>query len=522
MKQIFTIILLAVLAVPSISNAQVNVQDSMALVDLYNSTNGPGWKVKTNWLTSKPLVSWYGVAITYSGTSVYSLYLGQNNLVGTLPASLGNLRELYALDLNSNQLTGAIPRTFGNYVNLEYLDLSYNKLSDSIPAALGSLPNLWILYLTKNKLTGSIPSGFGTGANYLKHLYLDSNQLTGTIPASLFNCNTLYDLVLTSNKLTGSIPSTINNLFNLSILKLNSNQLSGPIPSGITYLNNLQKLSLERNKFTFDGMQYVSGWTLKFAGTPTYSPQAKISLIRNGSSLGVNVGSIKYYNTYKWFRNDTLVSTVIGDSVFTPTLSGRYSAAITNPFVTKLTLFTDTVSVVVLPIRSIKITAQSFSSFVRINWQTVGTADKAKFDIQRSQNGVDFESIGGVASVNEVNNPYTFTDHQLPQNDKIYYRIVATEKDGSKVFSSIVTVRIGEKAPSISVYPNPVKDQLYINGKGLKSVVVFNAIGQIVASKSLSNEAIPAIQVANWAKGVYSVKVEQEGGNFTQASFIKE
>ena len=41
----------------------VNKQDSLALVDLYNSTNGPGWYTKTNWLTRHPVETWYGITV---------------------------------------------------------------------------------------------------------------------------------------------------------------------------------------------------------------------------------------------------------------------------------------------------------------------------------------------------------------------------------------------------------------------------------------------------------------------------
>jgi hypothetical protein len=34
------------------THAQVNVQDSLALVDLYNNTNGVDWVDHTNWLTA--------------------------------------------------------------------------------------------------------------------------------------------------------------------------------------------------------------------------------------------------------------------------------------------------------------------------------------------------------------------------------------------------------------------------------------------------------------------------------------
>jgi len=42
-KSILFCLALAVYANTNIIHAQVNVQDSLALVDLYNSTDGPNW-----------------------------------------------------------------------------------------------------------------------------------------------------------------------------------------------------------------------------------------------------------------------------------------------------------------------------------------------------------------------------------------------------------------------------------------------------------------------------------------------
>ena len=47
---------------PTSANAQVNTNDSLALVDLYNRTGGSiTWADRTNWLTSAPVSSWYGI-----------------------------------------------------------------------------------------------------------------------------------------------------------------------------------------------------------------------------------------------------------------------------------------------------------------------------------------------------------------------------------------------------------------------------------------------------------------------------
>ena len=65
------------------ASAQASTSDSLALVDLYNSTNGPDWTNHTNWLTSAPLSTWFGVFL--DGPYVNSIALQHNNLVGTLP-----------------------------------------------------------------------------------------------------------------------------------------------------------------------------------------------------------------------------------------------------------------------------------------------------------------------------------------------------------------------------------------------------------------------------------------------------
>ena len=73
------------------AKAQVNVQDSLALVDLYNSTDGPHWFDHTNWLTTAPVKSWF--RITVVGRRVTQIFLYQNNLTGKMLSSLGNLAK---------------------------------------------------------------------------------------------------------------------------------------------------------------------------------------------------------------------------------------------------------------------------------------------------------------------------------------------------------------------------------------------------------------------------------------------
>ncbi|MEN8194565.1 MAG: hypothetical protein ABFS12_17225, partial [Bacteroidota bacterium] len=46
----------------SLSQAQVLEQDSLALVALYDSTDGNNWTNNENWLTG-PVSTWYGIKV---------------------------------------------------------------------------------------------------------------------------------------------------------------------------------------------------------------------------------------------------------------------------------------------------------------------------------------------------------------------------------------------------------------------------------------------------------------------------
>ena len=224
----------------------VAAQDYHALVDLYNSTSGAGWINKSGWLDSSvPVSNWYGV-IVYNGR-VVKLRLQSNNLVGSLPESLGNLTALVHVGLYSNSLSGSIPESIGNLIKLQTLYLYDNQLSGSIPVGIGNLVDLTHLYLYNNQLTGSIPESIGN-LTKLQILYLHYNQLTGSIPASIGNLSSLTRLYLMRNQLSGSLPASLGNLTSLTHLYIPSNQFSGSIPSSIGNLTQLIYLVLYNNQ----------------------------------------------------------------------------------------------------------------------------------------------------------------------------------------------------------------------------------------------------------------------------------
>ena len=355
--------LLVALLLPAVKvKGQINLTDSLALVDLYNATNGNGWINKTNWLTTQPVVTWYG--ITVSGNRIYTINLNSNNLSGFLPSTIGNLTGLQSLQLDVNAISGSIPSSIGNMLTLQYFSIILNQLTGTIPPSLGNLTNLAWLRIGDNQLSGTLPSSLGNLSS-LVYMDFEHNQFSGTIPPSLGNLSNLYELILSSNQLTGTIPASLGNLTNLQYLEVDFNQLTGSIPPSIGNLQHLWDVTVENNHlsgpvptfignpsffdlflqfndFTFAGMESVAQAAISQID---YAPQAIIPVHISCGKLWVSVGGTPANNTYRWFdAGGNLQATFVSDSTFTPAIPGNYFVEVTNSIATQLTLHSDTTS----------------------------------------------------------------------------------------------------------------------------------------------------------------------------------
>lgn len=288
--------------------------DSLVLVSLYKAMGGNAWHRNSNWLSSAPLTRWQGVHTKRvdGKERVYALYIGGNNLRGTIPPSIkylsalrvlqlkhnyhidgtipegiyelrqlktldlsftglrgelspkvGQLTELDSLNLwtgpwdlrrsgaflpNPRRLSGQVPKELGELKKARYISVFNQNFSGSIPKELSGLVAVEELSLQGNALTGEIPVELGQ-LTQLKKLYLGANQLSGTIPAALSGAKQLDELILSHNSLSGELPASISELKRLHLLAINHNKLSGKLPATLADMPELFKLDLRNNSF---------------------------------------------------------------------------------------------------------------------------------------------------------------------------------------------------------------------------------------------------------------------------------
>ncbi|MFY0687682.1 MAG: hypothetical protein JXQ90_10985, partial [Cyclobacteriaceae bacterium] len=97
--------------------------DSLALVSIFNSTNGVYWEDRGNWLQGK-LFEWKGVTMT--GTRVTKVDLSNNGLEGTIPTINDGLERLTELNVAENELDGI--GDLSSLTSLNFADIVNNRL----------------------------------------------------------------------------------------------------------------------------------------------------------------------------------------------------------------------------------------------------------------------------------------------------------------------------------------------------------------------------------------------------------
>lgn len=165
MKKLFFLLALVILMLGFTkyqkSYSQVYIQDSIALVALYNSTDGQNWTCdcNLNWLTT-PVSQWQGITvennrvigIQLSGGNMSCTTGGFCGLNGVIPHEIWQLTELQSLDFTCDtNLSGEIPQEINNLLSLTVLRMAYCNLSGAVPS-INNLTSLQIFDIRYNRI----------------------------------------------------------------------------------------------------------------------------------------------------------------------------------------------------------------------------------------------------------------------------------------------------------------------------------------------------------------------------------
>lgn len=172
-----------------------------------------------------------------------------------------------------------------------------------------------------------------------------------------------------------------------------------------------------------------------------------------------------------------------------------------------------------LPVQLLSFTAALVNGEAQLHWSTAEEINNKYFDVERSEDGKNFLKLTTVqGQASDVAATYSTIDPS-PFNGYTYYRLKQVALNGSFSYSNIASVK---KEILLSLYPNPVKKILHIDGlnTGATTLSVIDFTGRIL-QRTATNGNSAAIDMQQLPAGSYFLKI-QNGSDVNTMKFVKQ
>ncbi len=167
--------------------------------------------------------------------------------------------------------------------------------------------------------------------------------------------------------------------------------------------------------------------------------------------------------------------------------------------------------VVVLPITLVNFSGTALKNgHNRINWTTSSEINNDFFELEKSENGIDFESFSRQNGAGNSNTTIRYLDYDKSDQEITYYRLKQVDFDGEFTYSDIISITNNNN--QFKVYPNPSKDgYIYIeNLEQAKLITVTDLQGRVLESYNSFNSTSLKIDLSFYRKGLYNLIITTE------------
>lgn len=292
------------------------------------------------------------------------------------------------------------------------------------------------------------------------------------------------------------------------------------IPAGITITLNVGLGSGSNTPWNNPGNIQVSGKLILQGNDPYFSNSCTLEVLSGGEFNDATLAN-QYLFTQPSYLKVYAGGKCTSAGVESIVYNGNYIAEYMFPSTTMNGAFTITVasgqvtfSAGVLPLKLVGFKVRESGADNLLTWQTTNEVNTTAFFIERSSDGIQYESIGKVAaSGSAIQNNYNFID-RAALNRNSFYRLRIIDTDGKISYSDVIKSSRGG-SHSISVYPSPAKDIIHIITDTKGKISIYNTEGKLVHTQQL-NVGNTIIDVSKLSDGIYFI--DQSG---QKISFIK-
>jgi hypothetical protein len=243
------------------------------------------------------------------------------------------------------------------------------------------------------------------------------------------------------------------------------------------------------NKFYQANAQFLLGDTVAAAGN---------FVVYNGTENNVVVNGLNPFTTY-YFK----IVEFNGNGISSKYLSGA------NLFGSNTTL----------PVTLLNFTVAACNEkCADIKWQTSSEINNNYFEVERSNNTMDWKVIGRLKGAGNSQSLLSYgmidymADLSAPLPEKLYYRLKQVDFDGQFSLSKILALNLNLQSPKVLVFPNPFENKLIVeyNNNEPLNITIFDFQGTVIySSNQLSKESL---ELSHLPAGMYLIQFKNDIG----------
>lgn len=153
-----------------------------------------------------------------------------------------------------------------------------------------------------------------------------------------------------------------------------------------------------------------------------------------------------------------------------------------------------------------------------LHWKSLQESNSSHFEIQRSNDGVNFVMVGKVIAASSSDKEVNYSYDDIRANAGLnYYRLKLLDKDGKFQYSNIELLSVNIEGINITaIYPGPFIDKVNVvvssDTRATSKVDLFDNTGKLLISQqSVLNKGITNLSIDNLDRlsaGMYIIKVQ--------------
>jgi hypothetical protein len=259
--------------------------------------------------------------------------------------------------------------------------------------------------------------------------------------------------------------------------------------------------------------------TASLNGTSSYDPDGSITSYQWTKVSGPALYTISNPNV----ASPDLSFLMLGDYAFELRSTDNNGASTTDTVIVRS-------SASILPVQWLYFNARNNGKENKLVWATEAEAYNRRFEVQRSVDGVNFETIGSVegAGISITTQNYSFTDN-FTGTGKTFYRLRQVSTDGKATYSTVAVINPAMNPKAVDHFPNPAKNILNVvienKERGLVTLRVLSLDGKLRMHKQASKQddifnTTLLLQKLN--SGVYILEVQMGNELKEVRKFVKQ